>query len=95
MDFGGHQQGYCSDTTRMFVVGEAPYGFDDAYETLYEAQAAAVDAVSSEPVSAVVPRVDAPTRVWARAPDGAVSDTLRIVPIGFAIPWPAMSGADP
>lgn len=45
VDFGGHQDGYCSDTTRMFVVGEAPYGFDAAYEVLYNAQAAATDAV--------------------------------------------------
>ncbi len=45
VDFGGHQDGYCSDTTRMFIVGEAPYGFDAAYEVLYTAQAAAIDAV--------------------------------------------------
>ena len=45
VDFGGTQGGYCSDTTRMFVVGEAPYGFDVAFEVLSEAQAAAVVAV--------------------------------------------------
>jgi Xaa-Pro aminopeptidase len=45
VDFGGTQDGYCSDTTRMFVVGAPPYGFDDAYEVLSEAQAAAVDSV--------------------------------------------------
>jgi Xaa-Pro aminopeptidase len=45
VDFGGTQGGYCSDTTRMFVVGEAPYGFDAAFEVLSEAQAAAVEAV--------------------------------------------------
>ncbi|MCL1587339.1 MAG: Xaa-Pro peptidase family protein [Actinomycetia bacterium] len=45
VDFGGTQDGYCSDTTRMFVVGEAPYGFDAAYDVLREAQACAVDAV--------------------------------------------------
>jgi len=45
VDFGGHQDGYCSDTTRMFVVGEAPYGFDVAFAVLYSAQATAVDAV--------------------------------------------------
>jgi Xaa-Pro aminopeptidase len=45
VDFGGTQAGYCSDTTRMFVVGEAPCGFDAAYEVLREAQACAVDAV--------------------------------------------------
>ena len=37
--------------------------------------------VSNGPVSAVVPRLDAPTRVWVRAPDGAVSDTLNVTPI--------------
>jgi Xaa-Pro aminopeptidase len=45
VDFGGTQDGYCSDTTRMFVVGTAPYGFDAAYEVLREAQGAAVEAV--------------------------------------------------
>ncbi len=45
VDFGGYQGGYCSDTTRMFVVGETPYGFDDAFEVLRTAQAAAVEAV--------------------------------------------------
>ncbi len=45
VDFGGHERGYGSDTTRMFVVGEAPYGFDAAYEVLRRAQAAAVDHV--------------------------------------------------
>ncbi|MEN8240212.1 MAG: Xaa-Pro peptidase family protein, partial [Actinomycetota bacterium] len=57
VDFGGTQDGYCSDTTRMFVVGSPPYGFDAAYEVLYEAQAAAVDAVrpgvTAESVDAV------------------------------------------
>jgi len=41
VDFGGLQAGYSSDTTRMFVVGDAPYGFTDAYEVLQAAQAAA------------------------------------------------------
>jgi Xaa-Pro aminopeptidase len=45
VDFGGRQDGYCSDTTRMFVVGAPPYGFDAAYEVLHEAQVAAVEAV--------------------------------------------------
>ncbi|GMQ94389.1 MAG: Xaa-Pro peptidase family protein [Acidimicrobiia bacterium] len=57
VDFGGHQNGYASDTTRMFVVGEAPYGFDDAYEVLHAAQVAAVDfvrpGVTAESVDAV------------------------------------------
>jgi len=41
VDFGGHQNGYASDTTRMFVVGEPPYGFDNAFSVLLEAQRAA------------------------------------------------------
>lgn len=45
VDFGGHQDGYASDTTRMFVVGHAPTGFDDAYDVLRSAQAAAVEHV--------------------------------------------------
>ncbi len=44
-DIGGHQDGYASDTTRMFVVGEPPSGFDDAFEVLREAQQAAVEHV--------------------------------------------------
>jgi Xaa-Pro aminopeptidase len=45
VDFGGHQDGYASDTTRMFVVGEAPPGFVEAYDVLRAAQAAAVEHV--------------------------------------------------
>ncbi len=30
---------------------------------------------------AVVPRVEAPTLIWASAPDGAVSDTLQVEPV--------------
>ncbi len=41
----------------MFVVGEAPYGFDDAYEVLHSAQVAAVDfvrpGVTAEAIDAV------------------------------------------
>jgi Xaa-Pro aminopeptidase len=57
VDFGGYQNGYASDTTRMFIVGEAPYGFDDAFEVLLQAQIAAVDSVkpgvTAESVDAV------------------------------------------
>jgi Xaa-Pro aminopeptidase len=45
VDFGGHQGGYASDTTRMFVVGDPPDGFDAAYTVLRAAQEAAVEAV--------------------------------------------------
>jgi len=57
VDFGGHQNGYASDTTRVFVVGEAPYGFDGAFDVLYAAQVAAVDivrpGVTAESIDAV------------------------------------------
>lgn len=64
VDFGGHQAGYSSDTTRMFVVGDAPYGFLEAYEVLRTAQSAAtahvrpgvtassIDAVAREIITA-------------------------------------------
>jgi Xaa-Pro aminopeptidase len=44
-DFGGSFGGYWSDTTRMFVVGHPPAGFDEPFQVLHRAQAAAVDAV--------------------------------------------------
>ena len=57
VDFGGHQAGYASDTTRMFVVAEPPDGFDLAFDVLLAAQRAAVDhvrpCVTAESVDAV------------------------------------------
>ena len=44
-DFGGPVDGYCSDITRTFVVGEPPEGFEEAYAVLAAAQEAAVAAV--------------------------------------------------
>ncbi len=45
-DIGGTTpDGYCSDITRTYVVGEVPDGFDKLYAVLQEAQAAACDAV--------------------------------------------------
>jgi len=44
-DFGGTVEGYSSDITRTFVVGEPPDGFHDAYAVLAKAQDAAVAAV--------------------------------------------------
>lgn len=44
-DFGGHQGGYSSDTTRMFVVGEPPDGFDTVFSVVRDAQQSATDAV--------------------------------------------------
>ncbi len=45
VDFGGRLHGYCSDTTRNFVVGEPPDGYGVAMEALRAAQRAAVEAV--------------------------------------------------
>jgi len=45
VDFGGRLRGYGSDTSRMFVVGDPPPGFRDAFAVLREAQRAGVDAV--------------------------------------------------
>lgn len=45
-DFGGTMGGYCSDITRMFVVGEPPVEIARAYEVLAEAQEAAVNAAA-------------------------------------------------
>jgi Xaa-Pro aminopeptidase len=44
-DFGGTIDGYCSDITRTFFVGDAPVEFVRLYETLRAAQEAAVEAV--------------------------------------------------
>lgn len=41
VDFGGYQDGYCSDTTRTFVVGTPPPGFVEAFAVLHEAQTSA------------------------------------------------------
>lgn len=46
VDIGGAiPQGYCSDSTRTYVVGEPPAGFLDYYRVLYDAQIAACEAV--------------------------------------------------
>lgn len=45
IDFGGSWGGYQSDTTRSFVVGEPAPRVHDAFDVLFEAQAAAVNAV--------------------------------------------------
>ena len=45
-DIGGTTpDGYCSDITRTYVVGEVPDGFDKLYAVLQQAQEAACDAV--------------------------------------------------
>lgn len=45
-DFGGTMHGYCSDITRMFVVGEPGPEVRDAYAVLVEAQEAGVRAAT-------------------------------------------------
>ncbi|HEX5588625.1 MAG TPA: Xaa-Pro peptidase family protein [Acidimicrobiia bacterium] len=45
-DFGGTMQGYCSDITRMFVVGEPSAEVRDAYDVLVVAQEAGVTAAT-------------------------------------------------
>jgi Xaa-Pro aminopeptidase len=45
-DFGGTMQGYCSDITRMFVVGDPSAEVADAYAALVEAQEAGVRAAT-------------------------------------------------
>ena len=53
LDFGGlynfgDEIGYCSDTTRTVVVGEAPTGFGELYSVLEAAQEKARTSVNSE-----------------------------------------------
>jgi Xaa-Pro aminopeptidase len=45
-DFGGTMQGYCSDITRMFVVGAVDAEVRDAYDVLVAAQEAGVRAAT-------------------------------------------------
>ena len=56
VDIGGTLDAYCSDSTRNYVVGTSPDGFDEAHAALEAAQAAAVDAarpgVTAESVDA-------------------------------------------
>jgi Xaa-Pro aminopeptidase len=45
-DFGGTMRGYCSDITRMFVVGDVDPEVRDAYDVLVAAQEAGVQAAT-------------------------------------------------
>lgn len=58
-DFGGTLDGYCSDITRMFHVGDPPAEVEDAYAVLVEAQEAAF---RSAVVGASCESVDAAAR---------------------------------
>ena len=58
-DFGGTMNGYCSDTTRMFVVGSPTDEVADTYAALAEAQSRAVRAAT---VGAHCGEVDAVAR---------------------------------
>ena len=58
-DFGGTMDGYCSDITRMFVVGEPTAEVADTYAVLVEAQEAGVQAAT---VGMACAEVDAAAR---------------------------------
>jgi Xaa-Pro aminopeptidase len=58
-DFGGTMRGYCSDITRMFVVGEVAGEVRDAYAVLVDAQERGVQAAT---VGAACEDVDAAAR---------------------------------
>lgn len=45
MDFGCKVRGYCSDMTRMAVVGRAPDGLQAAYQAVLEAQEKAMETI--------------------------------------------------
>ncbi len=45
-DFGGTMNGYCSDTTRCVFTGDIPNDVAEAYDVLFEAQAAGVAAAT-------------------------------------------------
>jgi len=45
IDVGGQVNGYCSDMTRTVFLGEPDERFRSIYQTVFQAQAAALDAV--------------------------------------------------
>ena len=45
VDIGGTLDGYCSDSTRNYVIGSPPEGYAEAHDALERAQRAACDAV--------------------------------------------------
>ena len=56
VDFGGRHQGYCSDTTRTFSIGEPTPEIAHAYEVLEAAQAAGRAAIAPGVTAASVDR---------------------------------------
>lgn len=48
LDFGAKYNGYCSDMTRSFVVGEAPEGYKELYQSVLEAQTTAINTLKAE-----------------------------------------------
>jgi Xaa-Pro aminopeptidase len=54
VDIGGTLDGYCSDETRNYCVGEVPAGYQELHDVLQEAQAAAVAAVRPGVTAAAV-----------------------------------------
>jgi Xaa-Pro aminopeptidase len=54
VDIGGSLDGYCSDCTRNYVVGDPPAGYADAHAALERAQAAACAAVRPGVTAAAV-----------------------------------------
>lgn len=47
IDMGARYDGYCSDLTRTFVVGEPPAKFREIYEIVFAAQQAAIEGVEA------------------------------------------------
>jgi Xaa-Pro aminopeptidase len=78
-DFGGTMNGYCSDITRMFHVGEPPAEIRDTYAVLVEAQEAGVRAAT---VGTPCAEVDAAAR---RVIDAAGFGDLFVHRVGHGI----------
>ena len=80
-DFGGTMAGYCSDITRMFVVGEPTAEIRDTYDALAAAQELAVRAAV---VGATCEDVDAVAR-RALATDGLADAFIHRIGHGIGL----------
>jgi Xaa-Pro aminopeptidase len=80
-DFGGTMAGYCSDITRMFVVGEPTAEVTDTYAALAEAQELAVRAAT---VGTTCEDVDAVAR-RALAADGLADAFIHRIGHGIGL----------